>query len=147
MFIYNYFVISLLTPEEIMASHRATPTAASTEDLRPRPRHWFLLFVVLLAAFIAVFDLFVVNIAVPVLRIELRASETMLALTVSGYAFAYGAGLVTGARLGDRFGYRRVFVLGLAAFTLASLLCGLACLLYTSPSPRDVEESRMPSSA
>ncbi|MEV0704222.1 MFS transporter [Saccharopolyspora sp. NPDC050389] len=92
----------------------------------PGRREWFVLLVALTGTFLATFDLFVVNIAIPAVRADLRASDAAVELVVSGYAFAYAAGLVTGGRLGDRFGYRRVFVLGMAAFTVASLLCGLA---------------------
>ncbi|QKW11232.1 MFS transporter [Streptomyces sp. NA04227] len=85
-----------------------------------------MLAVALSAAFMAVFDLFIVSIATPALRADLDAGDASLELVVSGYAFAYAAGLVTGARLGDRFGYRRMFVLGMSAFAVASLLCALA---------------------
>lgn len=92
----------------------------------PGPREWRMLAVALSGTFMAAFDLFVVNVATDALRTGLRAGEGALGLVVSGYAFAYAAGLVTGGRLGDRYGYRRMFVTGMAAFTLASLLCGLA---------------------
>ncbi|MYR63189.1 MFS transporter, partial [Streptomyces sp. SID625] len=85
-----------------------------------------MLAVALSAVFMASFDLFVVNVATVALREELRAGDAALELIVSGYAFAYAAGLITGGRLGDRFGYRRLFVTGMIAFTVTSLLCGLA---------------------
>jgi len=76
--------------------------------------------VVLSATFIYAFDFNVVNVALP------RSSATCtpargLELAVGGYAFTYAAGLVTGGRLGDLFGYRRMFLSGLAAFTVASI--------------------------
>lgn len=85
-----------------------------------------MLAVALTATFMGSFDLFVVNVATEALRADLRASDAALELVVSGYAFAYAAGLITGGRLGDRFGYRRTFVAGMVAFTVTSLLCGLA---------------------
>ncbi|OIV38472.1 hypothetical protein BIV57_05570 [Mangrovactinospora gilvigrisea] len=85
-----------------------------------------MLLVAVSAMFMAQFDLFVVNIAVPSLRGDLGAGPGALELVVGGYAFAFAAGLITGGRLGDRFGYRRVFIAGMAAFSVASLLCGLA---------------------
>lgn len=68
----------------------------------------------------------VVNVAAPSLQRDLHAGSAALELVIGGYAFTYAAGLVTGGRLGDLFGHRRMFALGMAAFTLASLLCGLA---------------------
>ena len=85
-----------------------------------------MLAVLLSAWFLAQFDFFVVNVAAPTLQRELGAGPAALELIVSGYAFAYGAGMITGGRLGDRFGYRRMFATGLLAFTVASLLCGMA---------------------
>ncbi|MEU0738028.1 MFS transporter [Streptomyces sp. NPDC006134] len=116
------------------ARRPASPTAAATAAAAtpppvpgtPGPREWRMLAVALSGTFMASFDLFVVNIATEALRTGLHASEGALELVVAGYAFAYAAGLVTGGRLGDRYGYRRMFVTGMAAFTLASLLCGLA---------------------
>lgn len=85
-----------------------------------------LLPVILAASFMYGFDLNVVNVALPSLQHELHASPTALELVVAGYTFTYAAGLVTGGRLGDLFGYRRMFLSGMTGFTLASVLCGLA---------------------
>lgn len=78
------------------------------------------------AMFMGQFDFFVVNVAAPSLRADLHVGGGSLELIVGGYAFGYAAGLVTGGRLGDLFGYRRLFVLGMTGFVLASLACGFA---------------------
>ncbi|MCP9623158.1 MFS transporter [Nocardia otitidiscaviarum] len=103
-----------------------TSPPVTRAETPPGPRQWRVLAVVLIAAFMAVFDLYVVNIATPTLRADLHAGDGALELIVAGYAFAYAAGMVTGGRLGDRFGYRRIFALGMLGFTLASLLCALS---------------------
>ncbi|MGF7237421.1 MAG: MFS transporter [Frankia sp.] len=72
------------------------------------------------------FDFNVVNVAIPSLRHDLHAGPASLELIVGGYAFTYAAGLVTGGRLGDLFGYRTMFLVGMAGFTLASVACGLS---------------------
>ena len=82
--------------------------------------------VILSATFMALFDFFVVNVAAPSLSHDLHAGPAALELVVGGYAFTYAAGMVTGGRLGDLFGYRRLFLTGMTAFAVASLLCGLA---------------------
>ncbi|HEX6471038.1 MAG TPA: MFS transporter [Streptosporangiaceae bacterium] len=83
--------------------------------------------VVLLSAwFMAQFDFFVVNVAAPSFQRELDAGPAALQLIVGGYIFAYAGGMITGGRLGDLYGYRRLFVGGMVAFALASLLCGVA---------------------
>ncbi|HEY0537597.1 MAG TPA: MFS transporter [Actinoallomurus sp.] len=92
----------------------------------PDPRRWMMLPVILSATFMALFDFFVVNVAAPSLEHDLNAGQAALELIVGGYAFTYASGMVTGGRLGDLFGYRRLFLAGMASFTLASLLCGLA---------------------
>nr|WP_237694788.1 MFS transporter [Streptomyces sp. SID5468] len=71
-------------------------------------------------------DSFIVNVAVPAVRTGLGASYPQVELVVSGYVLAYGLFLVTGGRLGDIHGARRMFQAGLALFTAASLACGLA---------------------
>jgi EmrB/QacA subfamily drug resistance transporter len=92
----------------------------------PDPRRWRTLPVILTATFMALFDFFVVNVAAPSLQKDLHAGDSMLELIVGGYAFCYASGLVTGGRLGDLVGYRRMFIIGMTGFTLASVLCGLA---------------------
>jgi EmrB/QacA subfamily drug resistance transporter len=90
------------------------------------PRRWRSLPVVLSATFMSLFDIFVVNVAAPSIQHDLHASSSTLELVVAGYSFSYAAGLVTGARLGDLFGRRRLFMVGLALFAAASLVSGIA---------------------
>src|ERR1700712_1190328 len=92
----------------------------------PGSRRWLMLPVVLLAMFMAGFDIWVVNVAAPSLQRDLHVSGAALQLIVGGYAFMYASGMVTGGRLGDLLGYRRLFMIGVASFAVASLLCGLA---------------------
>ncbi|MCX4762100.1 MFS transporter [Streptomyces sp. NBC_01275] len=80
----------------------------------------------LAAQFMALLDVFIVNVAAPTIGSDLHASGAELQLVVAGYAITYSVLLITGARLGDRLGHGRVHLAGLALFTLASLACGLA---------------------
>ncbi|MFJ4191382.1 MFS transporter [Kitasatospora sp. NPDC089509] len=85
-----------------------------------------LLPVVLAAFFMYGFDGNAVNVALPAIRADLGAGQAALELVVAGYVFSYATGLVLGGRLGDILGHRRMFLAGMAAFTAASVLCGLA---------------------
>lgn len=89
-------------------------------------RRWLALPLILTGTFMYGFDFNVVNVALPSLQRDLHAGTAALELVTGGYAFSYAAGLVTGGRLGDLFGCRRMFTVGMAAFAVASLLCGLA---------------------
>src|SRR4051794_34525232 len=82
--------------------------------------------VLLLGQFMAILDVSIVNVAAPTLRGDLHASGAGLQMTIAGYTISYAVLLITGARLGDRLGHGRAFRWGLAGFTTASLLCGLA---------------------
>lgn len=82
--------------------------------------------IVLTGQIMAVLDTNIVNVAVPAMHATLGASGAGLQLIVAGYTIAYAVLLVTGARLGDILGHRRVYLAGVALFTLASLGCGLA---------------------
>ncbi len=82
--------------------------------------------IVLVGQAMAVLDTNIVNVAVPAMHATLGASGAGLQLVVAGYTIAYAVLLVTGARLGDILGHRRVYLAGVALFTLASLGCGLA---------------------
>jgi MFS family permease len=84
------------------------------------------LFTVLLAAALPLIDFFIVNVALPTIGADLAASESVLELVVAGYGVSYAVLLVLGGRLGDLFGRRRLFLVGMAAFGLTSLACGLA---------------------
>jgi EmrB/QacA subfamily drug resistance transporter len=90
------------------------------------PKRWLILFVVLAAECMDLLDGTIVNIAAPSIGADLHTASTGLQWIVGGYALTFAVGLVTGGRLGDIFGRRRLFLVGAAGFTLSSLLCGLA---------------------
>lgn len=85
-----------------------------------------MLVVVLSAALVVVLDTFIVNVALPSLQRSLHASFADLQLVVAGYTLAFAILLVTGGRMGDLYGHKRMFVVGMAGFTLFSGCCGLA---------------------
>ena len=85
-----------------------------------------ILAVLLVGQFMAILDVSIVNVAAPTLRNDLHASGAGLQMVIAGYIISYAVLLITGARLGDRFGHGRAFRAGLAGFTVASLACGLA---------------------
>src|ERR1700761_3043798 len=106
-----------------------------TQDTRPgvrrgspgrTPSPGGALAVALAGQLMGVIDVNIVNVAVPAMHVTLGASGAGLQLIVAGYTIAYAVLLVTGARLGDILGHRRVYLAGVALFTLASLGCGLA---------------------
>ncbi|MDF3838146.1 MFS transporter, partial [Cupriavidus basilensis] len=92
----------------------------------PRATCGLALPVMLSGTFMVVMDFFVVNVALPAIQRELHASAGALQFVVAGYGLANAAGLITGGRLGDMLGRRRMFMLGLLLFALASAACGLA---------------------
>ncbi len=106
-----------------MNSTSYSPTTFSATTKSPP---WLGLSVLLLAGFVTIFDLFVVNVAIPNIQSQLGASFSQIGFIVAGYELAFGVLLITGGRLGDLFGRRRLFIIGMAGFTLASALCGLA---------------------
>jgi EmrB/QacA subfamily drug resistance transporter len=95
----------------------------STMDSR---RRWLALVVLCLGDLMIVLDTTIVNVALPSIREDLRFSETSLAWVVNAYLLTFGGFLLLGGRLGDLFGHRRLFLLGISLFTAASLACGLA---------------------
>ncbi|MEK2479592.1 MFS transporter [Streptomyces noursei] len=100
---------------------RALPTPPS-----PDRRRWAALAVLLLGAFMGFLDIFIVNVAAPAIQTEWHAPFADVQLVPAGYTLAYAAGLVTGGRLGDAFGRRRVFLYGVGAFAVTSAGCALA---------------------
>lgn len=91
-----------------------------------RSRRWLALVAMLLAAAMDLIDTTIVNVAIPAIRGELGATAATAEWIVAGYALLFGIGLITGGRLGDAFGRRRVFLIGVSGFMVASLGCGLA---------------------
>src|SRR3954453_16441783 len=89
------------------------------------PGRWTLP-VVLTGTFVTMLDFFIVNVAMPDAQRDLHAGGSALPLVVAGYGLTLAMLLVTGGRLGDLYGRRRMFSLGLALFTLTRLVCGLA---------------------
>lgn len=91
-----------------------------------RDSRWFALVVLCLGSLMIVLDTTIVNVALPSIRRDLGFSSTALAWVVNGYLLSFGGFLLLGGRLGDLFGHRRLFLGGIALFTLASLGCGAA---------------------
>ncbi|WP_417310390.1 MFS transporter [Devosia sp.] len=90
------------------------------------PRRWIALMVLLLATFMNLIDVTIVNVALPVLQTDLGASPSEIEWVVAAYVLAFALGLLPFGRLGDIVGRTRMFLIGVASFTLASALCGLA---------------------
>ncbi|WP_371477430.1 MFS transporter [Kitasatospora sp. NBC_00315] len=102
------------------------PSPTDDEPGEPYRWRWLILVVMLVAEVMDLLDASIVNVAGPALETSLGAGSVGLQWVIGGYALTLGAGLVLGGRLGDRYGRRRMFLLGLAAFTGCSLLCALA---------------------
>jgi EmrB/QacA subfamily drug resistance transporter len=106
----------------ITAAASATPSEVENID----PRRWWALVCLLVGSFLALLDFFIVIIAMPSITLGLQATAADAQLIISGYAVVYAVFLITGGRLGDIYGRKFVFLIGLAGFAVASALCGLA---------------------
>src|ERR1700735_970603 len=100
------------------------PSAVPGEDADPR--RWLTLVILLLAAFMNLLDVSIVNIAIPSIQRNLHASYADVQWALAGYTLAYALVLITGGRLGDTFGRKRLFLIGVIGFTIMSALCGAA---------------------
>ena len=100
--------------------------AASAVTGRPDSRRWIALAVVVAAQFMVVLDVAIVNVALPSIKTDLHFTETSLQWVVTAYAILFGGVLLLGGRMADLLGRRRLFMAGLAIFTVSSLLDGLA---------------------
>src|SRR4051794_11097066 len=89
-------------------------------------RRWVTLLVLCVGVLMVILDATIVNVALPSIQEDLGFSQSSLAWVVNAYLIAFGGLLLLAGRLGDLIGRRRIFMAGLATFTLASLLCGLA---------------------
>ncbi len=109
-----------------MPSGLQTAAAAATNVDAPDPGRWKSLAVILAAAFLVGLDFFVVNVSIPAIRADLMATFAEVQLVIASYGLTYAVLLISGGRLGDVYGRKRMFIWGVSAFTVASLLCGLA---------------------
>jgi EmrB/QacA subfamily drug resistance transporter len=94
--------------------------------LAPENRKWWTLAAVAFGLFMIMLDNTVVNVALPSIERDLHVSISSLEWIVTAYALTFAALLITGGKLGDLFGRKRIFIIGIAIFTLSSLACGLA---------------------
>ena len=109
------------------ADHESTIQATgAAPTAEPDPRRWKALWVCLVAGFMTLLDVSIVNVALPSIQTGVDATPSDLQWVVSGYALAFGLTLVPAGRLGDVLGRRTVFVVGVVLFGLASLTCGIA---------------------
>src|SRR5438552_7164452 len=97
-----------------------------TQPAQPTGSRWLSLMVLCAGFLMIVVDMTIVNVALPSIRRDLCFSQAGLAWVVNCYLIAYGGLLLLGGRLGDLIGRKRIFLIGLALFTAASLLCGLS---------------------
>ena len=102
-------------------------------------RRWIALGVLCLGVLMIVLDVTIVNVALPTIRQSIRFSESSLAWVVNAYLLTSGGFLLLGGRLGDLYGHRRLFLIGIVLFTLASLACGLADSQFTLVAARTVQ--------
>src|SRR5437899_7254643 len=105
---------------DVSSNGRGAVIAASNR------RRWSALVVLCLGQLMIVLDVTVVNVALPTVQRELHFSQTSLAWVVNAYLLAFGGLMLLAGRLGDLVGRKRVFLAGVGAFTVASLLCGLS---------------------
>ncbi|MEV0641018.1 MFS transporter [Streptomyces sp. NPDC050619] len=109
-----------MTSTEPLAGSSAGPAPAADR------RRWYALAIVMTAAFMDLVDVTIVNIAIPSIQRDAGASFSQIQWITAGYALAFAAGLITGGRLGDIHGRKRLFLIGIGGFTVASALCGFA---------------------
>jgi EmrB/QacA subfamily drug resistance transporter len=113
--------------ETTVTSPSARPAeAAAPSTLRLTLADRLRLLVILAGAFMVVLDFFIVIVALPSIARDIAATPGQLQLVVAGYGIANAAGLIAGGKLGDLFGRRRLFLIGMALFGVTSIACGLA---------------------
>src|SRR5919106_2380045 len=105
-----------------MSAEAVTHPAVGAEDRR----RWLALAVIVVAQFMVVLDISIVNVALPSIKTDLHFSQENLQWVITGYSIFFGGFLLLGGRLADLLGRRRLFMAGLSLFTVSSLLNGLA---------------------
>jgi EmrB/QacA subfamily drug resistance transporter len=110
--------------------------AVEPAEARPGRRAWIGLVVLLAGTFVVQVDFFIVNVSLPSIQRDLSASLSQIQLIAVSYGGAYAIAVVTGGRLGDLFGRRRLFLAGLLGFAAASLVAGVAWSAWTLVAAR-----------
>ncbi|RYX85736.1 MFS transporter [bacterium] len=98
----------------------------SAKQSKPDPNRWLAFAVILSATLLGVLDFLIVNLALPAIKKTTEATDAQVQLTVAVYGLSFAVCLITGGRLGDLYGRKRIFMIGMAGFTFASALCGFA---------------------
>lgn len=111
-------------PDAAPGEGRAGADGEQTQTLDPR--RWLALVVLLVAGFMDLLDVTIVNVAIPTILEDLKAEYAQVEWVVASYVLGFAALLVTGGRLGDIYGRKRVFLIGVVCFTIASALCGVS---------------------
>jgi EmrB/QacA subfamily drug resistance transporter len=109
-----------------LAEQPAVAPQAQQQQSELDPRRWRALVAVLTASFMVLLDISIVNVAIPAIRSNLAATNADIQFVVAGYGLAYALVLITGGRLGDIYGRKRLFMIGMAGFVTTSALCGLS---------------------
>ncbi len=104
----------------------ATTNTIATNRTRSDRRRWIALLVVCLGQLMVILDTTIVNVALPSIQSDLHFSQSSLTWVIDGYLITFGSLLLLAGRLGDLFGRKRIFLLGVATFVVASMLCGLS---------------------
>ncbi|MBG0831916.1 MFS transporter [Planomonospora sp. ID67723] len=112
-------------PQELSSSTADAPRDAR-DDTALDPRRWLAFAVVLVAGFVDLVDSTIVNVAIPSIQRDLQADYVQLEWVVAAYVLSFAGLLILSGRLGDIYGRKRIFMIGMAAFTVASLSCGLS---------------------
>lgn len=111
------------------AGQAKQPTAGppvASDAPAPDPKRWLALAVLLVATFMDLLDVNIVTVAIPAIQGDLGASPVVIQAVTAGYTLSFAAILITGGRLGDIFGRKRMFMTGVAGFVVASALCAAA---------------------
>ncbi|MFN5826859.1 MAG: MFS transporter, partial [Rhodobacterales bacterium] len=109
---------------------------ATTPAPAPKPGRWLAMTVLLIAGFMNLIDVTIVNVALPGLQRAFNATSSQIEWVVAAYILVFALGLLPSGRLGDILGRRRMFVWGVGVFTLGSALCGLAPTIETLVAAR-----------
>lgn len=120
-----------------MTDNNAQARVGTRPEAPPDRRRWMVLVILLVATFMDLLDVTIVAIAVPSIQQDISATYTAAQWVLAGYSLAFALLLITGGRLGDIIGRKRMFLLGMGGFTVASALCGLA------PNPELLIASRV----